>query len=59
VIAEENLKEIGAGLETSTKMLVRLARQVVTSAQIAAKLPYALPEKTVLVQELRDTYAYT
>jgi len=32
VIAEENLEEIGAGLETSTKMLVRLARQVVTSA---------------------------
>jgi len=43
VTAEENLKEIGAGLETSTKMLVWLARQFVTAAQTAAKLPHALP----------------
>jgi hypothetical protein len=50
-MAKENLKEIGVGLETSTKMLVRLARQVVTPAQTAAKLPHALPGKTAVVQE--------
>jgi len=51
VAAEENLKEIGAGLETSTKMLVWLARQFVTAAQTAA----CSSSKTAVVQELHDT----
>jgi len=54
VIVEENLKDLVLDWR-STKMLIRLVRRVMTSAQTAANLPHALPDKTVVVQEVYGT----